>query len=311
MFTRTALFIATNLAVLFVLNLLITIFGLNQPGMNWTPMLIIAGVMGFAGSFISLLMSKTMAKRSAGARVITEPSTDTERWLVDIVTSQAERAGIGMPEVAIFDSPAPNAFATGANKNSSLVAVSTGLLEAMTKDEAEAVLGHEISHVANGDMVTLSLIQGVVNTFVIVLSQIISSLVDRRQNGSYNNSGYGFGRGIAYSVTYMISQTVLGFLATLIVRWFSRWREYRADAGGASLAGTNKMVAALEKLQELQRPAQLPAQMQAFGINGGLLGVMGLKKLTMTHPPLEERIRALRENPVTPSSNTEEAVIRR
>jgi len=256
MFTRTALFIATNLAVLFVLNLLITIFGLNQPGMSWTPMLIMVGVIGFAGSFISLLMSKTMAKRSAGARVIIDPSNDTERWLINTVSLQAEKAGIGMPEVAIFDSPAPNAFATGANKNSSLLAVSTGLLEAMTKDEVEAVLAHEVSHVANGDMVTLSLIQGVVNTFVIVLAQIISSLVDRRQGGGYNSSGYGFGRGMGYRATYMISQLILGFLATLIVRWFSRWREYRADAGGASLSSTAKMVAALEKLQSLQRPAQ-------------------------------------------------------
>jgi heat shock protein HtpX len=252
-----------------------------------------------------------MAKRSAGARVITKPNNDTERWLVNIVTKQAENVGIGMPEVAIFDSPAPNAFATGANKNNALVAVSTGLLETMTKDEVEAVLAHEISHVANGDMVTLSLIQGVVNTFVIVLSQIISSLVDRRRGGGYSNSGYGFGRGIGYSATYMIAQLVLGFLATLIVRWFSRWREYRADAGGASLAGTDKMVSALETLQSLQRPAQLPAQMQAFGINGGLLGAMGLKKLTMTHPPLAERIRALRENPIYPNNNSAEAVVRR
>lgn len=310
MFTRTALFIATNLAVLFVLNLLITVFGLNQPGMSWTPMLVMAGVIGFAGSFISLLMSKTMAKKSAGAKVITEPSNDIERWLINTVSLQAEKAGIGMPEVAIFDSSAPNAFATGANKNSALVAVSTGLLEAMTKDEAEAVLAHEVSHVANGDMVTLSLIQGVVNTFVIVLSQIISSLVDRRRGGGSNTSGYGFGRGMGYRATYMVSQLVLGFLATLIVRWFSRWREYRADAGGASLAGSDKMIAALEKLQALQRPAQLPAQMQALGINGGLLGAMGLKKLTMTHPPLEERIRALHDNPVSPNSNSSEAVVR-
>jgi len=311
MFSRAALFIATNLAVLFVLNLFITVFGLNQPGMSWTPLLIMAGVMGFAGSFISLMMSKTMAKKSAGARVITEPSNDTERWLIDTVRSQAERAGIGMPEVAIFDSPAPNAFATGANKNNSLVAVSTGLLEIMTKDEAEAVLGHEIGHVTNGDMVTLALIQGVVNTFVIVISQIISTLVDRRRGGGYNNSGYGFGRGMGYRASYMISQLVFGFLATLIVRWFSRRGELRADIEGATLTGTNNMIAALEKLQSAQRPAQLPAQMQALGINGGLIGALGLKKLTMTHPPIEDRIRALRENPISPSSNSEEAVVRR
>lgn len=294
MFMRIGLFVMTNLAVMFVLNLMITVFGLNQPGMNWTPMLIMAGVMGFAGSLISLLMSKSAAKRSSGAVVIDTPSSETEQWLVKTVSHQAELVGIDMPEVAIFKSSAPNAFATGANKNKSLVAVSTGLLDAMTRDEVEAVLGHEMSHVANGDMVTLSLIQGVVNTFVIVLSQLISSLVDGRRQG-YRSNGYGLGRGIGYQFTYMASQLVLGFLATLIVRWFSRWREYRADAGGAKLAGREKMIKALQKLQALQQPAQLPAQMQALGINGGLLGAMGLKKLTMTHPPLEERIKALRE----------------
>jgi heat shock protein HtpX len=292
---RTALFLLTNIAVLFVLGLLLNILGLNQPGMNLMPLLIMAGIMGFAGSFISLMMSKSIAKRSARAQVITSPANDTEQWLVDTVRSLAEKKGIGMPEVAIFDSPAPNAFATGANKNNSLVAISTGLLNNMTKDEAEAVLGHEISHVANGDMVTLSLIQGVVNTFVIVLSQMVSALVDLRHGGGYNSRGYGFGRGIGYSGTYMIAQIVFGFLATLIVRWFSRWREYRADEGGAALAGYEKMINALERLNTLKEPAQLPLQMQAFGINGGLFGAVGLKKLTMTHPPLEDRIRALRE----------------
>ncbi len=296
MLMRTTLFLGTNLAVIFILNLMITLLGLNQPGMDWKPMLLMAGIMGFAGSFISLLMSKTMAKRSSGAQVITTPTNDQQQWLINTVNSQAQQAGIDMPEVAIFDSPAPNAFATGANKNKSLVAVSTGLLNSMTQDEVEAVLAHEISHVSNGDMVTLSLIQGVVNTFVIVLSQIISSLVDRRRGGGYNARGYGFGRGLGYRATYMASQLVLGFFATLIVRWFSRWREYRADAGGAALAGTEKMISALERLQSLQQPAQLPAQMQALGINGGLLGAIGLKKLSMTHPPLEERIKALRQN---------------
>lgn len=295
MLMRTTLFLFTNIAVLFVLGLLLNILGLNQPGMNLMPLLFMAGIMGFAGSFISLLMSKSIAKRSAGAQVISSPANDTERWLVDTVRSLAEKKGLGMPEVAIFDSPAPNAFATGANKNNSLVAVSTGLLNSMTKDEAEAVLGHEISHVANGDMVTLSLIQGVVNTFVIVLSQMVSALVDRRHGSGYNSRGYGFGRGVGYSATYMIAQLVFGFLATLIVRWFSRWREYRADAGGAELAGHEKMINALERLNSLKEPAQLPVQMQAFGINGGLFGAVGLKKLTMTHPPLEDRIRALRE----------------
>lgn len=257
-------------------------------------MLIMAGIFGMAGSFISLILSKTMAKRSSGAQVIESPSNETESWLIRTVHAQADQAGIGHPEVAIFESSAPNAFATGANKNNALVAVSTGLLTTMERDEVEAVLGHEVSHVANGDMVTLSLIQGVVNTFVIVFSQIISAFIDRRRGGQYNETGYGYGRGLGYRFAYMITQTILGFLATLIVRWFSRWREYRADAGGAQLAGRNKMIAALERLQQLQRPAQLPAQMQALGINGGLLGVAGLKKLTMTHPPLADRIAALR-----------------
>jgi heat shock protein HtpX len=296
MLTRVGLFVATNFAVLFVLNLLINILGLNEAGMNWGPMLIMAGIMGFAGSFISLLMSKSAAKRSSGAVVIDMPQNKTEQWLISTVSRHAEQAGIDMPEVAIFASPAPNAFATGANKNKSLVAVSTGLLETMTENEVEAVLGHEISHVANGDMVTLSLIQGVVNTFVIVLSQLISTMVDRRGRQGYNQAGYGYGRGIAYRITYMATQFVLGFLATLIVRWFSRWREYRADAGGAQLAGTENMIQALEKLQSLQQPAQLPAQMQALGINGGLLGALGMKRLTMTHPPLTERIQALRDS---------------
>ncbi len=228
--------------------------------------------------------------------VIEVPQGDTEQWLVSTISRQAEKVGIDMPEVAVFQSSAPNAFATGANKNKALVAVSTGLLSAMTQNEIEAVLGHEMSHVANGDMVTLSLVQGVVNTFVIVLSQLVSSVMDRRSNRGYNQRGYGYGRGFGYRMTYMAAQFVFGFLATLIVRWFSRWREYRADAGGANLAGTEKMIHALEKLQSLQQPAQLPVQMQALGINGGLLGAMGLKKLTMTHSPLEKRIQALRDS---------------
>ena len=292
---RIGLFLATNLAVLFMINLIITFLGLNQTGTNWMPMLIMAGIIGMAGSFISLMLSKTMAKRSSGAQVIDSPSNETEGWLLRTVHAQADQAGIGHPEVAIFESPAPNAFATGANKNSALVAVSTGLLKTMEKDEVEAVLGHEVSHVANGDMVTLSLIQGVVNTFFIVFSQIISTLVDRRRGGRYNETGYGFGRGLGYRATYMIAQAILGFLATLTVRWFSRWREFRADAGGAKLVGRQNMIKALERLQQLQRPAQLPAEMQALGINGGLLGVAGLKKLTMTHLPLTARIAALRD----------------
>lgn len=291
---RIALFLGTNFAVLFVLNLIFTLLGLNQPGTSWTPFLIMAAIMGMAGSFISLLVSKSAAKRSTGARVIETPSDETERWLLSTVASQASSVEIDMPEVAIFNSTAPNAFATGANKNKALVAVSKGLLNGMDRDEVEAVVGHEMTHVANGDMVTLSLVQGVVNTFVMVFAQMISVMVDRRGNNEYSTTGYGFGRGIGYRMTYMIAQAVLGFLATLIVRWFSRWREFHADKGGAELAGHDKMIRALERLQTLQRPAQLPAQMQALGINGGLLGAFGLKKLTMTHPSLEERIAALR-----------------
>ena len=292
---RIGLFLGTNLAVLFVLNLIITLLGLNQPGTGWTQLIIMAGIMGMAGSFISLMMSKSLAKRSSGAVVIETPANETEAWLVATVHSQADKAGIGHPDVAIFNSPAPNAFATGVKKDDALVAVSRGLLDSMDRDEVEAVLGHEISHVANGDMVTLTLIQGVLNTFVIIAAQVISSIVDRRGQGGYSQSGYGYGRGFGFRLTYMIAQTTLGFLATLIVRWFSRWREYRADAGGAELAGREKMIGALQRLQSLQQPAQLPANMQALGINGGLLGAIGLKKLTMTHPPLQDRIAALRE----------------
>ena len=291
---RIGLFLGTNLAVMFVLNLIITVLGLNKPGSGISGMLVIAAVVGMGGAFFSLMVSKRVAVRSARARVIEQPVSEQELWLVGVVQRQAQQADIGMPDVAIFDSQAPNAFATGANKNDALVAVSTGLMTSMDRDEVEAVLGHEISHIANGDMVTLTLIQGVVNTFVMVLSHVVSSLLDRRGSSSYNRSGYGYGRGMGYRFTYMLSQMVFGFLATLIVRWFSRFREYRADAGGAELAGREKMIAALEKLRPLQRPAQLPADMQAFGINGGLFGMAGLKKLTMTHPPLERRIEALR-----------------
>lgn len=293
---RITLFLATNLAVLFVLNMVITLVGLNQPGMNTTSIILIAGVVGMAGSFISLLTSKSMAKHAAGARVIEKPSNDVEQWLVTTVRRQAVNAGIGVPEVAIFESTTPNAFATGAKKNDALVAVSTGLLANMNKDEAEAVLGHEVSHIANGDMVTLALIQGVVNTFVIVLSHVVSSLIDRRGSNAYGNSGYGFGGGLGYRMSYMITQIAFGFLATLIVRWFSRRREFRADEGGAVLAGRAKMIAALEKLKLVNRPAQLPVEMQSFGITPANLGMAGLKKLMMTHPPLEKRIDALRES---------------
>ena len=291
---RIALFLGTNLAVMFVLNLIITLLGLNNSQTGTGGILLMASIFGMGGAFFSLMMSKKMALRSTRARVIEHANSDTERWLVDTVRRQADAAGIGMPDVAIFDSQAPNAFATGANKNSALVAVSTGLMQTMNRDEVEAVLGHEVSHVANGDMVTLTLIQGVLNTFVMVFAHVISAALDRRGSSGYGNTGYGYGRGIGYRMTYMAAQVVLGFLATLIVRWFSRFREYRADAGGANLAGREKMISALQRLQSLQRPAQLPADMQAFGINGGLLGLAGLKKLTMTHPPLEQRIETLR-----------------
>ncbi len=240
------------------------------------------------GSLISLLMSKWVAKRSVGAQVIEQPRTQDEQWLVETVRRQAQAAGIGMPEVALYDSPEPNAFATGANRNAALVAVSTGLLEQMSAEEVEAVLGHEVSHVANGDMVTLSLIQGVLNTFVIVLARVVGYLVDRAL--SPNNESRR--PGIGYWVTSMVMEILFGFLASLIVMWFSRYREFHADAGGARLAGRGKMIAALERLRQLHEPSQLPSQMAAFGINGGLGD--GLRKLFMTHPPLEERIAALR-----------------
>jgi heat shock protein HtpX len=286
---RIALFLATNIAILLVLSITMRILGvepyLNEQGLNLTSLLIFAAVMGFGGSFISLAISKWMAKKSMGVRVIETPSNSTEFWLVDTVKKFAADAGIGMPEVGIFDSPEPNAFATGMTRNSSLVAVSSGLLQQMTRPEAEAVIGHEIAHIANGDMVTLTLIQGVVNTFVIFLSRVIGHTVDRVVFKT--ERGYG----PAYYITSIIAQVVLGILASIIVMWFSRQREFRADRGGASLAGGGAMIAALERLNSLH-PAPLPEKMAAFGIAGG--GAHGLKRLFMTHPPLEERIAALR-----------------
>ena len=282
---RIVLFLGTNFAVMLVLAFILNILGFNQPGSNWMGFVIMAGLMGMGGAFVSLLMSKSMAKRSTGSRVIDTPRNETESWLLNTVRSQASQAGIGMPEVAIFQSPAPNAFATGANKNKALVAVSTGLLEHMSASEAEAVLGHEVSHVANGDMVTLCLIQGVVNTFVLVFARIIATLVDRPSNDGY------YRRGMGYQATYMIAQTVLGFLATMIVMWFSRWREFHADVGGANLTTKQSMISALERLKEVSRPSQLPGQFAVFGIIDKV--PRGLKKLFMSHPPLEERIAAL------------------
>jgi heat shock protein HtpX len=241
--------------------------------------------MGFGGSLISLALSKWMAKKSVGAQVITDPRTAEELWLVQTVARQAQAAGIKMPEVAIYDAPDVNAFATGMSKNSSLVAVSTGLLRNMTRDEAEAVLAHEVSHAANGDMVTLALIQGVVNTFVMFFSRVIGHLVDKVVFKTER------GQGPAFFVTMIIAELVLGILASMIVMWFSRQREFRADAGGATLAGRQKMIAALRRLQVMHEPSALPEKMAAFGINGGKGG--GLKALFTTHPPLETRIAAL------------------
>ncbi len=287
---RIFLLIVTNFAVLAVLSVSMQLLGIDrmlaqETGLNLTGLLAMAAIFGFGGAFISLFISKWMAKMATGAQVIEVPSNPTERWLMDTVKRQAEKAGIGMPEVAIYDAPEINAFATGWNRNDSLVAVSTGLLNNMTQEEAEAVLGHEITHVANGDMVTLTLIQGVTNTFVIFLSRVVGFLVDRVL--LKNERGYGLG----YWIATIVAQLVLGLLASMIVAWFSRWREFRADAGGASLAGREKMIAALDRLKLNQEQTTLPAQVQAFGISGG----GGIMALFSSHPPLDVRIAALRE----------------
>jgi heat shock protein HtpX len=285
---RIVLFLATNLAIVLVLSVTMRLLGvepyLNASGLNLQALLIFAAVMGFGGAFISLALSKWTAKMSVGAQVITDPRTPEELWLVQTVARQAQAAGIRMPEVAIYDSPEVNAFATGMSKNGALVAVSTGLLRSMTREEAEAVLGHEVSHAANGDMVTMALIQGVVNTFVMFLSRVIGHLVDKVVFKTER------GQGPAFFVTTIIAELVLGILASIIVMWFSRQREFRADAGGASLAGRRNMINALKRLGSLH-PAPLPDKMAAFGIAGGVGG--GLKRLFMTHPPIEERIAAL------------------
>jgi heat shock protein HtpX len=287
---RIALLIATNIAIMVVLSIVVSVLGLDRyltrEGLNLPALLAFSAVLGFGGSFISLLISKWMAKTSMGVRVITEPRTEAEQWLVNTVRSQAQQAGIGMPEVGIFDSPDPNAFATGANKNSALVAVSTGLLNNMRRNEVEAVLGHEVSHVANGDMVTLTLIQGVMNTFVFFLARVIGFIVDRVLLKNERD-----GVGIGYMATVIVAQLVLGVLAGMVVAWFSRQREFRADAGGAHLAGTNSMIGALEALRRVHSPTALPEKMQAFGIRSGT--PQGWQKLFMSHPPLEERIAAL------------------
>jgi heat shock protein HtpX len=286
---RIALLIATNIAIMVVLSIVVSVFGLDRyltrEGLNLQALLVFSAVLGFGGAFISLLLSKWMAKTAMGVQIITQPRSEAEQWLVNTVRAQAEQAGIGMPEVGVFDSPDPNAFATGANKNSALVAVSTGLLHNMRRNEVEAVLGHEVSHVANGDMVTLTLIQGVMNTFVFFLARVVGFVVDRVILKNERSGGIG------YFVTVMVAQLVLGILAGMVVAWFSRQREFRADAGGAHLAGTNSMIGALEALRRVHSPTALPEKMQAFGIRGG--PPQGWQKLFMSHPPIEERIAAL------------------
>ncbi len=291
MFKRMALFMATNLAVVLVLSIVLRLLGVDSIlderniGINYEALLILSLVIGFGGSFISLAMSKWMAKRSTGAHVITQPSNAAESWLVATVERQARQAGIDTPEIAIYDSPDMNAFATGARRNAALVAVSTGLLRGMRKDEVEAVLAHEISHVANGDMVTLTLIQGVVNTFVIFLSRLVGHFVDRVI--LKNDRGYGIG----YFAAVIVSQVLLGILASIIVMWVSRMREFRADAGSAKLNGREPMINALARLEQ-GRPGELPEALQAFGISGGAKKKM--TRLFMSHPPIPERIEALR-----------------
>lgn len=290
---RILLFIATNLAILIVLSITLRILGVDRildaqgGGLNFSALLVFSAVLGFGGSLMSLAMSKWSAKHMTGAQVIEIPSTSTEAWLVETVRKQANVAGIGMPEVAIFDSPDVNAFATGMSRDNALVAVSTGLLANMRQDEVEAVLAHEVSHIANGDMVTLTLIQGVVNTFVIFLSRIIGHAVDRLIFKTEEEHGP------AYMITSIIAQIVLGILASIIVMWFSREREFRADAGGAKLAGRQKMIAALERLKQQHEPSHLPDKIAAFGISGKQSQI---SRLFMSHPPLDERIAALRDN---------------
>ena len=288
---RILLFLATNAAVLVLISVVFQVLGIegilaeNGVDLNLQALLVMSAVIGFGGSFISLAMSKFMAKHSMGVQLIERPANRTEQWLVDTVQRQARQAGIGMPEVGIFNAPEPNAFATGMSRNNALVAVSTGLLQNMNSDEVEAVLGHEVTHVANGDMVTMGLIQGVVNTFVIFLSRVVGHVVDRVVFKT--ERGYG----PAYFITSIVAQIFLSILASMIVMWFSRRREFRADAGGASLAGRGKMIGALQALQRAHEPHDLPGEFAAFGISGGIGS--GMKRLFMSHPPLEERIAAL------------------
>ncbi len=289
---RILLFVATNVAVLAVISIVFRVLGLESivsetGGLNLTSLLVFSAVIGFSGSLISLAISKKVAIMTTGAKVIGQPSNSVESWLLNTVQAQATRAGIGMPDVAVYDAPEVNAFATGMSRNKALVAVSSGLLHKMDQAEAEAVLAHEVSHIANGDMVTMTLLQGVLNTFVIFLSRVVGFFVDRVV---FRNE---HGAGIGFFLTSLVAQILFGILATIIVHWFSRRREFRADAGGAELAGREKMISALEKLRATYEPSELPRQLSAFGIAG--LGAEGLKKLFMTHPPLQERIAALRQ----------------
>ncbi len=285
---RILLFLATNLAIMVVISIVFSVLGIgstlqaNGVDLDLNALLVLSAIIGVTGSVISLAISKWSAKRAMGVHVIENPQNQTEQWLLSLVAKQAKEAGIGMPEVGIFQTPQPNAFATGMNKNNALVAVSTGLLQAMNQDEVEAVVGHEISHIANGDMITMALMQGVVNTFVYFFASIIGHFVDRAI--LKNEHGHGMG----YYITQMIAQVALSFLASMLVMWFSRYREFHADAGGARLAGKQKMISALRALQRAHDPEDLPGQLAAFGINGG-----GVQKLFMSHPPLEERIAAL------------------
>lgn len=295
---RVVYFVLTNLAVLFVMGLLLRLFGLDQAlagrGINMTTLAIFALVWGMGGATISLLISKWMALNMTGAQVIDRPENPTEAWLLRTVAAQAEAAGIGRPDVAVYDSPEPNAFATGARRDSALVAVSTGLLANMSREEVEGVLGHEVSHVANGDMVTMTLIQGVLNAFVIFLARLVGALVDGFLRGDREERSYGHGPG--YWLVSILAELAFGILASMVVMAFSRSREYRADAGGARLAGKGAMIAALQRLRSLQghpevERGELPQSLAAFGIRGG----RGFARLFMSHPPLEERIAALQK----------------
>jgi heat shock protein HtpX len=287
---RIFMFLATNIAVMALISLVFSLFGFqvllaqNGVDLDLQALLVYSAVIGFSGSIISLLLSKFMAKRTMGVHVIKQASNEMERWLVQTVTMQAERANIGMPEVGIFEHPSPNAFATGWNKNDALVAVSTGLLQSMTKNEIEAVLAHEVSHVSNGDMVTLTLIQGVVNTFVVFLSRVIGHVVDRVVFKVER------GHGPAFWIVSIIAQIILGIFASMIVMWFSRYREFKADAGGAKLAGRNNMIAALKRLKQMQDAPPMPDEMAAFAISAGKV-----QKLFSSHPPLDARIKQLQD----------------